>query len=95
MFSYMFLECVDGFYNASCTGECGHCLYEELCNKVNGHCPTGCTSNFKAPLCQGKLKTYTYPYAFYKILGLKKIRINLKKSLFVISLRKSYILYRC
>lgn len=54
MFSYMFLECVDGYYNVSCTGKCGHCLYEELCNKVNGHCPSGCTPNFQAPLCQGK-----------------------------------------
>lgn len=79
MFSYIFLECVDGFYNASCTEECGHCLYAEICNKVNGHCPSGCTSNFIAPLCQGKLKTYTDAYAFYKNLGLSIIRINFKK----------------
>lgn len=51
---FFFLECVDGFYNASCTGECGHCLYEELCDKVNGHCLVGCSSNFQAPFCQGK-----------------------------------------
>lgn len=67
MFSYIFLECVDGFYSASCTRLCGHCINAQLCDKVNGHCPGGCTSNFKAPLCQGKFKTYTDPYAFYKI----------------------------
>lgn len=89
----MFLECVDGFYNASCTGECGHCLYEELCNKVNGHCPRGCTSNFQAPFCQGKFKTYTDPYAFYKILGQSIIRIKIWEKKIIIQYFIEKILY--
>lgn len=55
---YFFLECSDGNYNASCTGQCGHCLNAHVCDKVNGYCPGECTSNFQVPLCQGKFKSY-------------------------------------
>lgn len=45
--------CQDGFYNASCTAECGHCLHGEVCDKQDGTCMNGCSSNFLPPLCQG------------------------------------------
>ena len=48
-----FLECRDGFYNSSCGAHCGQCLNREICNKVNGTCPSGCNPNFQSPLCQG------------------------------------------
>ena len=49
----IFLECKDGFYNSTCGAHCGQCLNREICNKVNGTCPSGCNLNFQSPLCQG------------------------------------------
>lgn len=46
------LECVDGFYNITCSAKCGNCL-SGVCNKLSGACHTGCQRNFHAPMCQG------------------------------------------
>ena len=48
-------ECVDGFYNNTCTAKCGHCKDGKTCDKITGSCPDACMSNFQEPLCQGKL----------------------------------------
>lgn len=48
-----FSECEDRFYNSNCSAECGKCLNDEICNKMNGHCVKGCQPYFKFPLCQG------------------------------------------
>lgn len=52
----MFLVCKDGFYNSNCSGECGKCLNETVCNKFSGTCVIGCKFNFRPPLCQGILQ---------------------------------------
>lgn len=69
-----FLECVNGFYNASCTGICGQCISAQLCDKVNGYCPNGCTSNFQAPLCQGKFQTYRDAKALLELQNFRSVR---------------------
>lgn len=45
--------CKNGFYNANCTGRCGHCQNGQACDKENGNCLNGCSSNFQTPFCQG------------------------------------------
>lgn len=50
-----YLVCQDGFYNATCSAKCGHCIREEICEKHDGTCISGCSQNFKPPLCQGMM----------------------------------------
>lgn len=45
--------CENGFYNANCSGICGHCKNKQACDKESGNCFNGCSSNFQKPLCQG------------------------------------------
>lgn len=52
-----FVECADGFYNKNCSGICGACVNDEVCEKTNGICENGCKTNFQGPLCQGILPT--------------------------------------
>lgn len=52
-----FVECADGFYNKNCSGICGVCVNDEVCEKTNGICENGCKTNFQGPLCQGILPT--------------------------------------
>ena len=52
----LFAECADGYYNATCSAECGHCK-NGPCNKDAGYCPNDCKENYMMPLCQGYLKT--------------------------------------
>lgn len=46
-------ECVDGFYNTQCSGVCGACINGDVCEKVEGHCISGCMPNYQEPLCEG------------------------------------------
>lgn len=50
---YKIKVCENGFYNANCTGRCGHCQNGQVCDKESGNCLNGCSSNFQKPLCQG------------------------------------------
>lgn len=54
-YGLFFTECADGHYNALCSGTCGHCLNEQICDKYDGSCTSGCTYNFDFPLCQGNM----------------------------------------
>ena len=47
-------ECVDHFYDDSCSSPCGNCLNEKACDKRNGACSNGCKAHFKGPTCDGK-----------------------------------------
>lgn len=49
----LFLECKDGYYNASCTAKCGNCDDGSVCQKLTGYCLKGCKTNYMYPLCQG------------------------------------------
>lgn len=49
----IFVECLDGFYNKQCSGVCGSCLLGNICDKIDGHCANGCSTNYQEPLCQG------------------------------------------
>lgn len=53
IYIYIFAECADRFYNINCSGICGFCINDEICDKNNGSCPNGCLEHFKDPLCQG------------------------------------------
>lgn len=57
---FFFVECADGFYNKNCSGTCGFCRNDEVCNKVTGYCINGCKSNYKDPFCQGNSFIYEY-----------------------------------
>lgn len=57
---FLFVECADGFYNKNCSGTCGFCRNDEVCNKVTGYCINGCKSNYKDPFCQGNSFIYEY-----------------------------------
>lgn len=50
---YKIKVCENGFYNANCTGRCGHCQNGQACDRESGNCFNGCSSNFQKPLCQG------------------------------------------
>lgn len=56
-FEFIITECIDGFYNDTCTAKCGHCKGTKPCDKDNGTCISGCEPLFKYPLCQGDLNT--------------------------------------
>ena len=66
-----FSECEDRFYGTECTESCGHCSDDDVCDKLTGHCPNRCQSDFKPPLCQG---IYIHDYTFYMIAKLKHFR---------------------
>lgn len=53
VYGLFFIERADGHYNALCSGTCGHCLNEQVCDKYDGSCLSGCKPNFDSPLCQG------------------------------------------
>lgn len=57
---FLFIECVGGFYNRTCTGVCGHCVNGEACLPATGYCAHGCSNNFRHPLCQGKTFIINY-----------------------------------
>ncbi|KAK3594212.1 hypothetical protein CHS0354_027328 [Potamilus streckersoni] len=42
-------HCVDGFYGNNCSHSCGRCLHS--CDKVDGHCPTGCQNGWNGAEC--------------------------------------------
>lgn len=54
-FFFFFAECADRFYNSNCSGICGFCINDKICNKYNGSCPNGCLEHYKEPFCQGIL----------------------------------------
>lgn len=47
------LECADGYFNKDCSGTCGYCVNGEVCEKSEGRCLNGCTTNYQQPLCKG------------------------------------------
>ena len=51
---FLMAECVDHFYDDSCSSPCGNCLNEKACDKQNGACSNGCKAHFKGPTCDGK-----------------------------------------
>lgn len=72
----VFLECVDGFYNITCSAKCGNCL-SGVCNKLSGACHTGCQRNFHAPMCQGSdftCKTVLFSVTVYGVFFNLKIK---------------------
>lgn len=50
---HFFTECDDGFYNDSCTLQCGNCKDGTACDQINGSCPDGCADLYKPPFCTG------------------------------------------
>lgn len=50
---HFFTECEDGFYNGSCTLQCGNCKASTACDNFNGSCPDGCADFYEPPFCTG------------------------------------------
>lgn len=50
-FFFFFVECVDRFYNSNCSGICGFCINDEICDKYNGLCLNGCLEYYKELFC--------------------------------------------
>ena len=45
-------ECLDGNYGLACTQTCGNCKENDICNKPDGVCPTGCTPGYYGGICK-------------------------------------------
>ena len=43
-----------------CSYSCGHCLFENDCNHVNGSCQKGCSPGFVGERCIKSMYNYTY-----------------------------------
>lgn len=77
------LECVDGFYDKNCSGICGFCVNDEVCEKVSGHCLNGCTTDFKEPMCQGiwkcvKINRETIYHILFQFWHIAKCTLTLQ-----------------
>ena len=56
------LVCLDGFYGDGCLQTCsGNCYLGDVCNKVTGVCPSGCTLGWQGLMCD----TGKWKYLFY------------------------------
>lgn len=49
--SYLFSECIAGFYGENCNNNCGHCLKKTACHHINGMCDEECEPGYKVPYC--------------------------------------------
>ena len=46
------IECPPGTYGNNCSGTCGHCLDNSLCDRASGVCGDGCELGYMPDLCQ-------------------------------------------
>lgn len=47
-----FSECDAGFYGVNCSSSCsGNCEDGDPCNKVTGHCDSGCQPGYRNDKC--------------------------------------------
>ena len=62
---YMYITvCDDGWFGPACSKQC-NCLDEDdICNKTDGFCNSGCQAGFEGRSCESK---YSYIYIFYFI----------------------------
>lgn len=61
----LFPDCIDGFYNRNCSGRCGSCVNDGVCDKISGHCTNGCQANYLQSLCQGIWIHIIYSLVWY------------------------------
>jgi hypothetical protein len=45
------IDCENGWYGPECKQTCGHCYNDEVCDKVNGACASGCASGWIGNSC--------------------------------------------
>lgn len=46
--------CSDHYYGTDCNIPCGHCKNSDVCDKVTGHCPRGCQTQWQGEKCDGR-----------------------------------------
>ena len=49
-------DCDNGTYGLDCKGECGHCLDNMTCNKIDGSCSMGCVSGYSGKYCHSGMQ---------------------------------------
>lgn len=64
-FIFIFIDCVDGFYNKSCSIKCGICKVKVVCDKNNGLCLDGCDGLVYFFLCKSKSLLFYYICILY------------------------------
>lgn len=46
------LECLPGYFGVDCRESCsGHCINDESCNHISGHCSSGCQDGYFGEMC--------------------------------------------
>lgn len=43
--------CSDYYFGSDCNTSCGHCINNDLCDKVTGQCPNGCQNHWMGHKC--------------------------------------------
>ena len=51
-FVLLLVDCIGGRYGTTCGEDCGHCTNNDVCDKSNGYCPSGCSAGYKGNTCQ-------------------------------------------
>ena len=78
--SLYFTECPDGSFGVNCKFSC-NCKDDEVCDKTEGTCSSGCKDGFWGPHCQnGELRDFyivdtclcRYPLFFIYIISQSK-----------------------
>lgn len=71
--------CPDSTFGETCKFTCGHCYDDEICNHINGSCPSGCASGWSGAICdKGDYFSMFKPFQRLKgLLEYKKIFMRL------------------
>ena len=75
------VECKDNTHGLGCIGLCGHCLYGDQCDHVNGSCPNGCDKGTYGDKCDKGLLIYICEFYSFVAANVKlKHNVELRKS---------------
>lgn len=74
------LECLPGYFGVDCRESCsGHCINDESCNHISGHCSSGCQDGYFGEMCN-KCKLWILHHLGYisrsMVVGFYKINKN-------------------
>ena len=51
-FIMLLIDCIDNRYGKTCNEKCGHCNNNDVCEKSNGSCPSGCFAGYQGTKCK-------------------------------------------
>lgn len=74
------LECLPGYFGVDCRESCsGHCINDESCNHISGHCSSGCQDGYFGEMCN-KCKLWILHHLGYisrsMVVGFYKMNKN-------------------